>query len=74
MEERETTNAPETEEVPDLGFEPKRRSGKKRKKSRVRRIVLWSVLGILLAALIGGAGPGGLRRTYPTYVDPSDQC
>ncbi len=27
-----------------------------------------------LAALIGGAGPGGLRRTYPTYVDPSDQC
>lgn len=27
-----------------------------------------------LAALIGGAGPGGLRRTYPTYADPSDQC
>lgn len=23
-----------------------------------------------LTALLGGAGPGGLRRTYPTYIDP----
>ena len=27
-----------------------------------------------LTALLGGAGPGGLRRTYPTYIDPADQC
>lgn len=23
-----------------------------------------------LSALLGASGPGGLRRTYPTYVDP----
>lgn len=50
MEEQEKTITPET----DLGFEPEGRKGKKRKKSKVKRIILWSVLGVLLAALIGG--------------------
>ncbi len=50
MEEQQTPITPET----DLGFEPKRRRKEKRKKSKVKRIVLWSVLGVLLAALIGG--------------------
>ena len=27
-----------------------------------------------LTALLGATGPGGLRRTYPTYVDPADKC
>lgn len=49
MEERKTPIAPET----DLGF-GKKRAGRKRKRSRTGRIVLWSVLGILLVALIAG--------------------
>ena len=27
-----------------------------------------------LTALLGATGPGGMRRTYPTYIDPADQC